>query len=720
MKRLKEITPTFLFAAHVLLVFLLIFQGKVHLPMWMQPLGRMHPMLLHVPIGLLVLTGLLWWAKKEFDRAAIQTVLDAVLSLTAITAVTTALLGFFLSREGGYPDGLLQKHLWSGVALSFFTYGLAIYNEQLQIKPQRMGYAVTLSIAVLLLTGHWGASLTHGEDYLFPQAEQSKEQVITKQSPVFVAAVEPILRAKCYSCHNDQKLKGGLNMTSIENLQRGGKHGAIWVPKNAAKSHLIERIQLGMEEKKHMPPKGKPQLTTEESRLIFAWIQSGADYSKRLTDLPATDSLKKLAEPFFNKNTQAVIAPPRVYDLPFAADKTIEKLNTPFRIVAPIATGSPALQVDFLARKAYEPQQLSELSAISGQLVSLDLSNMPIKDSDVKTLAQFKVLEKLWINNSDLTGATLGELKTCTHLKTLGLSGTQVDKKIFDVLGQMPSLQEVYVWNTKITPAEIAAFQKSHKKPHFRSGYIPNDSLRLQLNPPTLVNEDFVLNNKTPVVFKHSLRGALIRYTINGVDPDTTSSPVFSKPIFLNGYTEVKARATKDQWIASSVVSYTFFRGKIHADSAAILSLPEPEYPGTGAKTLINHKKGLIENFKDTAWLGYRHRPLIGLFFFKQPQTIQSLTLSLGINIGSYIFPPLEVQIWGGSSASKLQLLKTLKPKQPADYEPNRMLGIQADLPKDSKFQVIKIVAKPVPKLPSWHSGKGDLGWVMIDEVFFN
>lgn len=720
MKRLKEITPTFLFATHILLVFLLIFQGKVHLPLWMLPLGRMHPMLLHLPIGLLVLTGLLWWAKKEFDAPAIQTILDAVLSLTAVTAVTTALLGFFLSRESGYPDGLLQKHMWSGVALSFLTYFLALYNEQLQLKPQLMGYAVTLSIAVLLLTGHWGASLTHGEDYLFPQPEKSKEIAITKQTPIFAAAIEPILSAKCYSCHNDQKLKGGLNMTSIENLQRGGKHGAIWVPKNAAKSHLIERLQLGMEEKKHMPPKGKPQLSNEESRLIFAWIQAGADYKKRLSDLPTTDSLKKMAEPFFNKNTQMVIAPPRVYDLPFASDKTIAKLNSPFLIVAPIANGSPALQADFLARKAYDPRQLSDLSAISGQLVSLDLSNMPIKDSDVKTLAQFKVLEKLLINNSDLTGATLGALKTCTHLKTLGLSGTQVDKKIFDLLRQIPSLQEVYVWNTKITPTDIADFQKSHKKPHFRSGFITNDSIRLQLNPPTLVNEDFVLNDKTPVVFKHSLRGALIRYTIDGQDPDTTSSPIFSKPIFLNGYTEVKARAIKDRWIASSVVAYTFFKGKIHADSAAILTTPEPEYPGTGARTLINLKKGLIENFKDTAWMGYRRRPLIGLFFFKKPQTIQSLTLSLGINIGSYIFPPLEVQIWGGNSIANLRLLKIIKPKQPIDYEPNRMKGIQEFLPKVGEYSVIKIVAKPVPKLPNWHSGKGDLAWIMIDEVFFN
>jgi uncharacterized membrane protein/mono/diheme cytochrome c family protein len=720
MKRLKEITPTFLFAAHILLVFLLIFQGKVHLPAWMQPLGRMHPMLLHLPIGLLLIAGLLWWVKKEFDPMAVQKILDGVLSLTAITAVTTALLGFFLSREGGYPNGLLQWHLWSGAGLSFLTYGLAIYSDRLYAQPRFMGYAVLLSVAVLVMTGHFGASLTHGEDYLFPQVDKEEQVVITKASPIFVGAVAPILRAKCYSCHNDQKLKGGLNMTSIENLQRGGKHGALWMSGAAAKSHLIERIHLGMEEKKHMPPQGEPQLNPEEARLIFAWIQAGADYGKSLAGLSPTDSLRKLAEPFFNRSTKVAISPPRVYDLPFAAEKTIQKLSTPFRSVTSLATGSPALQVDFLVRQAYDPKQLSELEAISAQLVSLDLSNMPIKDEAIKTLGQFKVLEKLLLNNTDLTGATLGDLKSCKQLRVLGLSGTQVDKRIFDVLRQMPSLQKVLVWNTKITPQEVVAFQKKNRKPVFYIGFIENDSLLLQLNAPTLVNEDFVLTDKIPVVFKHSLKGTVIRYTIDGVDPDTTSSTLYTKPLFINGYTEIKTRATKDKWIASNVVGYSFFKSGIRADSAILTTTPEPEYPGTGAKTLINQKKGIIENFKDTAWLGFRHRPFSSMFFFKPNMTVKTITLSLGINIGSYIFPPQEVEIWGGHGAGKLKLIKTLKPVQPTGYAPNRTLGIQVALPPGKSYTTFKIIARPVPKLPAWHSGKGDVGWVMIDEVFFN
>jgi predicted CXXCH cytochrome family protein len=46
----------------------------------------------------------------------------------------------------------------------------------------------------------------------------------------FAATIQPILQAKCYSCHNEHKLKGGLDMSSIEKLLKGGEDGPICIP----------------------------------------------------------------------------------------------------------------------------------------------------------------------------------------------------------------------------------------------------------------------------------------------------------------------------------------------------------------------------------------------------------------------------------------------------------------------------------------------------------
>ena len=72
------------------------------LPAWLQPVGRMHPMLLHLPIGLLVIVGLLWLFKREFAGESFTKLMKFVLGITALSAAVAALMGFFLSREEGY------------------------------------------------------------------------------------------------------------------------------------------------------------------------------------------------------------------------------------------------------------------------------------------------------------------------------------------------------------------------------------------------------------------------------------------------------------------------------------------------------------------------------------------------------------------------------------------------------------------------------------------
>jgi hypothetical protein len=48
-----------------------------------------------------------------------------------------------------------------------------------------------------------------------------------------------------------------------------------------------------------------------------------------------------------------------------------------------------------------------------------------------------------------------------------------------------------------------------------------------------------------------------------------------------------------------------------------------------------------------------------------------------------------------------------------------RVEGLKIDIPV-STFKCYKLVAKNVQRLPEWHPGKGQKGWVFIDEVVFN
>ena len=110
------------------------------------------------------------------------------------------------------------------------------------------------------------------------------------------------------------------------------------------------------------------------------------------------------------------------FDFEPANEQTIQKLNNPFRVIFPLANGSPALQVDFFVRQSSKPEQLAELTEIKEQLVILNLSNMPIKNEDLKTIGQFGHLEKLVLNNTDITGDNISSLQNLTNLKSLYLS----------------------------------------------------------------------------------------------------------------------------------------------------------------------------------------------------------------------------------------------------------------------------------------------------------
>ena len=73
----------------------------------------------------------------------------------------------------------------------------------------------------------------------------------------------------------------------------------------------------------------------------------------------------------------------------------------------------------------------------------------------------------------------------------------------------------------------------------------------------------------------------------------------------------------------------------------------------------------------------------------------------------------------GGDKNGKLKLLKKTSPEQPTMSKPGSIEGLNVNFDK-ATVSTLKLVVRPVTKLPSWHPGKGEPGWVFMDEVFVN
>jgi uncharacterized membrane protein/mono/diheme cytochrome c family protein len=707
MRTWKTLLYNLAFAANTLLLFFVLAEQWVVIPSWLQVAGRMHPLLLHFPIVLILLLLILEWMPQARNNSdGMDLLWLGTLNLT----VFSALFGWILSREEGYGSDAVTLHKWGGVFLSLFA--LVWYHLRKWMQSRRIALSVfsALMIVGLILTGHQGAVLTHGDDFLLAPVKgtESSPPVAIEDAIVYDHVIQPILEAKCVSCHNSSKAKGELVMETAASLLRGGKNGLLWDTTAKEYGLLLQRVHLPLNHKEHMPPKGKPQLTDEEIAILYHWIKSGSSMEGKLADLPETDSLRLLTASLFVSGEEAV------YTFSPAAESVIKKLNSYYRIVQPIAAESPALEVNYFGASQFKPEELKDLLQIKEQLVHLNLNRMPVTDKDLELLKQFPNLRNLNLSFSDITDKALPVLKQLASLRELGLSGTAVTTA---GLSSNPiPVKSLYCWSTGVKPEDIPALQKVWGDTRLETGFA-GDTIRIQLNPPIVQNDEQIFSQPFELKLKHFVQGADLRYTLDGSEPDSLQSPVYKGPVTITKTTQVKARAFKKGWISSATVSRQFFGSGGKPDSIRLLTAPDPSYKGSGAQTLVDEVKG-DGNFRSGKWLGYKDRDLEVQVEFKESRSLRNLSVSTLVGVGSYIMPPKEIQVWGTEQDGKLQLLAKEIPRQHTMDTVQYEKIYTVNLP-EKKYKQLKIIVKHLPLLPSWHPGKGSPGWVFVDELFF-
>ncbi|MCU0384604.1 MAG: chitobiase/beta-hexosaminidase C-terminal domain-containing protein [Flavihumibacter sp.] len=707
MRTWKTLLYNLAFAANTLLLFFVLAEQWVLIPSWLQVAGRMHPLLLHFPIVLLLLLLILEWMPQARNNSdGMDLLWLGTLNLT----VFSALFGWILSREEGYGSDAVTLHKWGGVFLSLFA--LVWYHLRKWMQSRRISLSVSSALMImgLILTGHQGAVLTHGDNFLLApvKATETTAPVAFEDAIVYDHVIQPILEAKCVSCHNNSKAKGELVMETAASLLRGGKNGLLWDTTAKEYGLLLQRVHLPLNHKEHMPPKGKPQLTDDEIAILYHWIKSGSSMEGKLADLPESDSLRLLTASLFVSGEEAV------YAFSPAAESVIEKLNSHYRTVQPIAAESPALEVNYFGASQFKPEELKDLLQIKEQLVQLNLNRMPVTDKDLELLKQFPNLRNLNLSFSGITDKALPVLKQLPSLRELSLSGTSVTTA---GLSSNPiPVKSLYCWSTGVKPEDVPTLQKSWGDTRLETGFA-GDTIRIQLNPPIVQNDEQIFSQPFELKLKHFVQGADLRYTLDGSEPDSLQSPVYKGPVTITKTSQVKAKAFKKGWISSATVSRQFFGSGGKPDSIRLLTTPDPSYKGSGAQTLIDEVKG-DGNFRSGKWLGYKDRDLEVQVEFKESRNLRNLSVSTLVGVGSYIMPPKEIQVWGTEQDGKLQLLAKEIPRQhnmdTVQYE--KIYSV--NLP-EKKYKQLKIIVKHLPALPSWHPGKGSPGWVFVDELFF-
>jgi uncharacterized membrane protein/mono/diheme cytochrome c family protein len=440
-------------------------------------IGRFHPVLVHLPIGVLMVGLLLQWLSRKEKYRISPEVIKIVLLCGALSAILACITGFLLSGSGDYEESLVAWHMWMGIGVAAAS--LLLIARMLKQRYDIVHRLTSLSLLVLIvITGHLGGSLTHGSDYLTASLFTTTDTVATikpvanvQEAMVYDDVVKPMLQTTCYSCHSSQKQKGGLRMDDPQLLLKGGKNGEVLLAGKAAESEMMKRILLPREDEHHMPPKSKPQLNERQVALLHWWIDNGADFSKKVKDLPQPEKIVPMLTALEAKN-QVVKAPPAVpqKEVEAADPKAVAAVKATGAVVIPVAQGSNYLMVNFVTVPQLNDEMIKVLVPLKKQLVWLKMGDTKITGSALAVVAQCTELTMLFLNNTDITDKGLLQLNTLTQLQVLNLVGTKVTAAGVEQLPGLKNLQSLYVYGTGVRTEDVARLKKVLPKTTIETG----------------------------------------------------------------------------------------------------------------------------------------------------------------------------------------------------------------------------------------------------------
>jgi uncharacterized membrane protein/mono/diheme cytochrome c family protein len=682
-------------------------------------LGRLHPLILHLPIGFLVMTLVMEWAARKERFGFLQPAVPIALLLTALTAVPTALFGYLLSWEGGYDESLLAWHMWPGFALALTSAGLYYAKTR---RPEFYTPLLYLSVPLLLITGHFGGSLTHGSDYLTEYAPGFVKKIAghsagetiaienLDSAVVFAALAQPILNKKCAGCHNPGKLKGGLDLSRAEGIEKGGENGPVLTAGRSLESELIMRILLPEKHEKHMPPSGKEQLSADELALLQWWIDSDAGFEKKVAECETPQGVKGILETITNQ-PQGVLA----LNVRPLSERRLKELQQAGIRLQPMAQGSPFLEADLSRRDTLVGNLIQQLRKASRQVVSLNLSRSKINDDAVASVSKLGHLSQLDLNNTAITDQALRHLRGLRYLERLNLYNTLITDEGLAVLENLKSLKNLYLWQTGVT--EEGVRKLSEKLPRLKvSMGMENDTTfkSVQLKAPAILAEKEIFQDSIQVELELNFRGVDIRYTLDGSNPDS-SSLLYSTPFFISSTTMIKAVSLKKGWQSSDVAEKQLVRVRYKPAAIALANPPDPRYAGEGGKTLTDFTRGTVR-FQEGAWLGWEGKHFTVTLDLGEVKEVSGVTVGALEDTQSWIFFPKGMKVWVSQDGISFRKVAENRYPTAQEPEPGRLRNFTENF-TSAKGRYVRVLVESNLANPAWHPGAGRPCWVFVDEI---
>ena len=432
-------------------------------------LGRFHPLLVHLPISFLLLGAFLELLTRMKRYAELRPAVSFVLFIGAVSAVLAVFAGLLLSITGDYGGDDLWWHKWLGIGVAvtaIAAYWLKKRTSKTEELSMRRAYAgiLTLSSAMLIVASHFGGSLTHGSGYLtsyMPEPfrslagieprEEAKPIVLENvdEAKLYTDIIHPIIDGRCSSCHNSNKRKGELILTSEEDIRAGGENGSVLEAGDSESSEIFRRLLLPSDHDDRMPPSGRRPLPDEHIKLIGWWIDQGAPFDEStIAQLSPDEEVRGILDRMASEAQEAAFA----LQVPPADPAALQALKDLGVLVMPLSQETNLLQATFLnVSEDFSDSDLALLQPLAEQMAWLNLGRSAITDEGMKYLKPLTNLSKLHLEKTAVTDDGLAHLSDMERLEYLNLYGTTVSDNGLEHLKTLKTLKALYLWQSNAT-----------------------------------------------------------------------------------------------------------------------------------------------------------------------------------------------------------------------------------------------------------------------------
>lgn len=436
-------------------------------------LGRFHVVVLHLPIGMVLLTAIVHWLSRSARYKSLQQVLPVLWACTAVSALVTVVLGLLHFGEGGFSGPSASAHRLWGIVFALGTQLVCFLSYFKVTAYQRWGGALCAALLIAVtITGHYGGNLTHGPTYLVEYAPQSIRHLAglnERRAPVTDLAladpwhdvIAPILQSRCGSCHNPDKQRGQLDLSSLDALLVGGESGAVVLPGNAEGSDFYKRVTLPASHENFMPAEGKTPLTQEQVQILGWWIDAGLPAETSVSALSVDEETAALLSVELGLSPVPVMVAAENYQA--VPEELIRQMVVSGWLVRPLSRDSNGLSVSINAiGQPASRDMLVLLNQAGTSMVQLNLASTGLNDELLAVLTDMPVLKNLNLSNNGITDAGLDTLAGFKNLNVLNLYGNSaITAAGLEKLTSLESLAVIYLWGTSISEEAMLSLQTS-------------------------------------------------------------------------------------------------------------------------------------------------------------------------------------------------------------------------------------------------------------------